>query len=105
MIFYAIRHIKSGKLMPEVKTRGGYSHWNPDNSTIPEEIFLDVPRLFRFSKKAKKCIIQWFACQNGRRSFGQNSYTGEYDDFINFEKDGRKKEDLEVIKIELRIKK
>jgi hypothetical protein len=97
LTFYAIRHVKTDKLFPEVKTRGGYSHWNPDNSKMPN-IFKDVPRLFKTRKTAQKCIIEWFACQNGRRMLMQSN-DGEYDDIVNTKEDGRKKEDLEVVEV------
>jgi hypothetical protein len=103
MTFYCIRHIKSGELFPEVKTRGGYSHWNPDNPDMPIKIFKGVPRLFESSKRAKKCIVEWFACQNGRRS-GYQTSSGEWDDIVDTKEDGRKKEDLEVVEIQLVIK-
>lgn len=99
--FYCIRHIKSNRIMPEVKTRGGYSHWNPDNPDAPISMFFDSPRLFETKERAKRSIVQWFVCQNGRRHFSQNNYTGEFEDDIIYKEDGRKKEDLEVIKIRL----
>lgn len=103
MTFYVIRHIRTGQLFPEVKTRGGYSHWNPDNPNMPVKIFKFVPRLFETQKKAKRCIVEWFACQNGRRRGVQTSF-GEYEDYIDIKEDGRKKEDLEIVKIQLVIK-
>lgn len=104
MIYYAIRHIRTDELMPEVLTNGGYSHWNPDNPDMPLKIFTGCPRLFLSRRKAVKCIIQWFVNQNGRRSFMQHSYTGEYDDITEFKPDGRKKEDLEVVEVEVIVK-
>lgn len=104
MIYYAIRHIRTGELMPEVRTRGGYSHWNPDNSNMPIKIFFGHPRLFETRKRAIRCISQWVSCQNGRRHFNQNYFTGECDDSIDIKLDGRKKEDLEVVKVVVIVK-
>lgn len=99
MRYYVIRHKKTGDLMPEVKTRGGYSHWNPNNPNMPK-IFWGVPRLLDTRRRAAKCIIQWFVNQNGRRHFAQ-SYGGEYDEIIDFKPDGRKKDDLEIIEVDI----
>jgi hypothetical protein len=96
---FIIKHKKTGLFMPEVRTKGGYSHWNPDNPKMPD-IFRDVPRLFMTEKRAKQCIVQWFVCQNGRRSMHQ-SRDGEWDDIVDIKLDGRTKEDLEVIKVEI----
>ncbi len=103
MIFYAIRHIKSNELFPEVNTRGGYSHWNPDNPNMPKEIFKGVPRLFDTRRRAKKCIVEWFNCQNGRRHFFTSSF-GEQDEDVTYKPDGRTKEDLEVVEITLEVR-
>lgn len=103
MTFYAIRHIRTGELMPQVLTRGGYSHWNPDNPNMPHNIFDGTPRLHMTRRKAKRCIVQWFVCQNGRRGWYQ-SYEGDVFDEIKVKEDGRKKEDLEVVEVELEVK-
>lgn len=91
--------------MPEVKTNGGYSHWNPSNPNMPHDIFTGAPRLFPMRRKAARCIVQWFVNQNGRRSYHQSGQYGEdFDEIIDIKEDGRKKEDLEVIEVELLIK-
>lgn len=91
--------------MPEVKTRGGYSHWNPDNPEMPYHIFMGTPRLFESRKKAKYSIIRWFYDQNGRRKGYISGPFGEDDDEeIKIKLDGRKKEDLEIVEIKLEIK-
>jgi len=105
MIYYAIRHKESSKLMPEVRTRNGYSHWNPSNPNAPESMFHNNPRLFDTENRAKLCIAQWFACQNGIRSIIQSSHTGEYDEIVDIKKDNRKKEDLEIVKVQITIRK
>lgn len=99
MIYYAIRHIKTQQLMPEARHRRGYSHWNPDNDHTPWGIFLNTPRLLESKKQANKVIVGWFTMPNSK-----NKYFGDDED-LDINDDGRKKEDLEVIKIELRIRK
>jgi hypothetical protein len=100
--FYFIRHKETKQIMPLAKRNRGYSHWNPSSDGIlPSKMFLGVPRLLESKEQAKKCISLWFACQNGRRSMHQSSYTGEWDDIVDFKVDNRKKEDLEIIKIRI----
>lgn len=99
-IYYVIRHIKTGELMPQMKRDRGYSHWNPDH---PKEINrLGVPRLIDTRRRATKCIIQWCANPNGRRSVS-TSYYGEVDDIVDIKPDGRKREDLEVVEVKLKL--
>lgn len=105
MIYYAIRHKSFQKLMPEVKTRGGYSHWNPDNPEMPNHIFNNHPRLFETKNRASSSITQWFIHQNGRRYYRQSGQYGEdSEEEIKTKSDGRTKEDLEVVEVELVIK-
>jgi hypothetical protein len=98
---YAIRHIKSRQLMPECKRRG-YSHWNPDTNSLPDNI-TGMPRILKSRKQAKQCIAQWNAVPNAREKFYTNSY-GETDVELDYKPDGRKKEDLEVIEVCIKIK-
>lgn len=90
--------------MPEAKFRRGYSHWNPDNPEAPIVCFLGVPRLSISREQAKRRINSWFLYPNGRNAYYQN-HEGEYDEDFRLKPDNRKKEDLEVVKIEMRIKK
>ena len=103
MIYYVIRHKKTGELMPLVKTRGGYSHWNPDNLDMPKKIFFNIPRILESKRQASQCIAQWFSCQNGRNRYCQD-FDGNYDSFVDFKPDNRKKEDLEVVEVNIIIK-
>lgn len=102
MIYYAIRHKKTGKLMPQARRDRGYSHWNPD--TKEGEMFssIGVPRLIDTRRKAAKCIEMWVALPNGKRSI-ITSYHGEQDDIVDFKPDGRKKDDLEIIEVYLQM--
>lgn len=102
--FYLIRHKATQQIMPLTKRNRGYSWWNPARidtvESRPQILFLDVPRLLKSEEQAKRCILQWFTYPNGRNSITQ-SYSGECDDIVDFKEDGRKKEDLEVVKIRI----
>lgn len=102
MIFYAIRHKATGELMPQGKKNRGYSHWNPSS---PEKFTeaLPIPRLLATEKKAKGCITQWLAMPNAKQSY-TISYEGHEDDSLVTKPDGRKKEDLEVVQINIKVK-
>ncbi|MEX0595467.1 MAG: hypothetical protein WD512_03125 [Candidatus Paceibacterota bacterium] len=95
MIYYVIRHKATGELMHQCKRGKGYSWWNPSNPQSKIPVFLNIPRLFESSKQAQRAISQWKANPNGRRSISQ-SYSGEFDDIVDFKDDGRKKDDLEI---------
>lgn len=95
-IYYAIRHKESGELMPEVR-RKGYTYWNPSKNLIPVTA-LGTPRLLDTRRRAAKCIIQWAVMPNAKMRYDDNG--GEY---LDITLDGRKKEDLEVVEVELRI--
>lgn len=99
--FYLIRHIATKQIMPLARRNRGYSHWNPDSdSIITKGLFRNVPRLLESEKQAAQCIRQWFNYPNGRQTSYQTHY-GEWDDIVDFKPDGRKKEDLEIVKIRM----
>lgn len=99
-IFFVIRHIASGLLMPQAKRNRGYSHWNPAIVGQVFDLALDVPRLLHTRNSAVQCIAQWAACPNGRHTSYQ-TYDGYDDDGVDCKDDGRKKEDLEIIEVVL----
>lgn len=106
MIYYMIRHKATGEYMPELKRTRGYSFWNPAKVDIVNVLgkkVLGVPRLFSSRRGAHYSIVQWNACPNGRMKGSQNYY-GEWDEFMDIKPDGRSKDDLEIIKVELRVK-
>lgn len=100
MTLYAIRHKPSGLIMPLLAKNRGYSWWNPPQ--VPSNKELGVPRLLPTRKRAQQCISQWFATQNAHRTIIQ-SYDGEYDDIVDNKNDDRKKEDLEIVEVELQL--
>lgn len=101
MIYYMIRHKATGEFMPELKRTRGYTHWNPSTSGSPDNKKLTgCPRLFPSFKKARRCIAMWNSMPNAKMSYSR-SYDGEEDYSIDFKSDGRKKEDLEVVIVDI----
>lgn len=102
MIYYMIRHKKTGEYMPQLKRGTGYSHWNPAKVQTAEHFkkkILGVPRLFPSLRIARQCIVAWNAMPNARyegyTSFGEDDYN------VNFKPDGRTKEDLEIVEVNI----
>lgn len=103
MIYYGIRHKATGQLMPASKRRG-YSHWNPATEVGRNPYFaLPYPRLLKDRKTAQACIIQWAANPNCVPHI-DFSYYGKESLRLDTTPDGRKREDLEVVKLELRVR-
>lgn len=105
MIYYMIRHKATGEFMPELKKTRGYSHWNPGKVDTIETLgkkVLGVPRLFASRKKALGTIAQWNAMPNARWHT-TTSYFGEQDETVDCKPDGRTKDDLEVVKVNIEI--
>lgn len=103
MIYYMIRHKETGEFMPELKRTRGYSHWNPSKVDTVEHLgkkVLGVPRLFASRKKAHNSIVQWNAVPNGRFKLVQG-YDGDSDYDVDIKPDGRSKDDLEIIEVNI----
>ncbi len=98
--YYAIRHKATGELMPQALRNKGYTHWNPSNPEHKFESATGVPRLIDTRRKAARCVAMWGANPNSKRISYQTNY-GEWDDDVDTKLDGRKKEDLEVIEVNL----
>lgn len=103
--YYAIRHKETGELMPQGKKDRGYSHWNPSNKEHEFIGALSTPRLLDTRRRAAKCIASWAAFPNGDIHTMTDWETGASEDVgVRYERDGRKKEDLEVVEITLIVK-
>lgn len=103
MIYYMIRHITTGEFMPELRRGKGYTHWNPAKVDTAENLkrkLIGTPRLFPSRKVATRCIVQWYSMPNSKEKSSQNFY-GEVDIFTTSTPDGRKKEDLEVVEVNI----
>lgn len=93
-MFYLIRHKATGQFMPQMKRGRGYTHWNPGNPEA-QEIFgkLNIPRLVETLKKAKAIISCWNAMPNSKTDMDGDLVLGRIDN--------RKKEDLEIVIVNL----
>lgn len=104
MIYYMIRHKATGEFMPELRRGRGYTHWNPgkvDTAThLGRRKLLGVPRLFPSRGSAYRAIVQWNALPNAYNGF-RTTYFGEEDFDTNITDDGRKKDDLEVVEVDI----
>ena len=102
MIYYMIRHKASGEFMPELKRTRGYSHWNPAKVSTLHNLgskLLGVPRLFSSRVKAHHSIVQWNAMPNANSKF-----YGDEEDYTRVKPDGRSKEDLEIVEVNIEVK-
>ncbi len=102
MIYYMIRHKATGEFMPELKRTRGYSHWNPAKVNTIETLgkkVLGTPRLFASRRKAQGSIAQWNACPNSYA--GGRNRSGEWEDDIQINLDGRSKDDLEIVEVDI----
>lgn len=95
MIYYAIRHKLTKQIMPQMLRGRGYSHWNPSKPDVIVYSITDIPRLFTNKNHALRAISGWYNCPNARHDYDGDIKIGPMDD--------RKKEDLEIIKVSLRI--
>ena len=103
MVYWCVRHIATGQLMPQARRNRGYSHWNPAH---PEHEFigaLDVPRLLTSKRSAERVIAGWAALPNGRNTQHQTTADGEWDDIVDFTDDGRTAGELEPVRVTLRL--
>lgn len=101
MTLFVIRHKATGKLMPQLTGRArGYSHWNPSRATTLKKAETGIPRFLSSATQARQCIAQWNANPNGIYK-GYTSFAGEDDYFTDTTDDGRTKDDLEVVMVEV----
>lgn len=78
----------------------GYSHWNPGIEGNIVDAAEDIPRIFPTKIRAKRAITAWVVFANSSYK-GYTNHLGEDDYDIQSKDDGRKKEDLEVVMVEM----
>lgn len=102
MIYYMIRHKASGEFMPQTERNRGYTHWNPStpDTSLSEKRLTGTPRLLPSLRKARKVISQWYHMPNAFNNF-RGSYLGDDEAIVDIKPDGRKKEDLEVVEVDI----
>jgi hypothetical protein len=96
--YYVIKHVATGELMPQMKRGKGYTHWNPDTKSIPDQS-LGIPRLFSTIKSAKLSIIQWASNPNMAAKY---DFDSDYCDNIITE-DGRSRSNLIAVEVKMEI--
>lgn len=99
-----IRHKSTGEFMPELRRGRGYSHWNPGKVNTAEHLgrrkLLGVPRLFPSRRSAHRSIVQWNAVPNSYNGYRSGPF-GSDEPEIRIEDDGRSKNDLEVVEVNI----
>lgn len=98
MIYYCIRHKSTGELMSQMRRGRGYSYWNPNGDlkfqSVCDRLKLGVPRLIDTRRKAARCIVAQNSMPNSR-----NDLDGDIDIRV----DNRKREDLEIVEVNLEL--
>jgi len=97
---FALRHIKTGRFMPQTANNRGYSHWDPDNpAQTLEAAIKGSTRLFPSRKGADNARVTWaFGVATMKHTNG-SSYGGfdGGDDYLDYEDKGRHKDMLEIV--------
>lgn len=105
MIYYLIRHKATGEFMPQLERGRGYSHWNPARHKTEEHFgrrkLLGVPRLFATRGSAHRSIVQWNAVPNSYHGYRSGPFNVDELE-IKIEDDGRSKDDLEIVEVDLK---
>ena len=104
--YYMVRHKATGEFMPELKRGRGYSHWNPSKVDTANHFgrrkLIGVPRLFPSWSSAYRTIVQWNALPNSYNGFRSGPFgSDEYE--IQTTNDGRSKDDLEVVEVNIEV--
>jgi hypothetical protein len=104
---YAIEHVATKLLMPQLGKNRGYSHWNPNEDKKHNYKVLKMPRLFTSHSNAKRAITNWLRYPNATSEFICNvSYFGEPEEDTSFHiiHDNRTLADLRIVEITLSYK-
>ena len=96
--YYVIEHKLTGKLMPQMRRDKGYTHWNPGINSCPDSA-LDTPRLIMSKESAKRIITQWYVHPNMTIYYYEDGNGGDMN--YHATPDGRKKEDLRILRVQL----
>lgn len=99
---FALRHIKTGRFMPQTVNNRGYSHWDPDSPAVtPDAAIRGSTRLFPTRKGAENARVTWAFGEARRKYHGPS---GSYwdpdeggDDYIAYVDKGRHKDMLEIV--------
>lgn len=92
MQFYVLRHVRTGKVMPQSSGRGGYSYWQPEHRDSFGNA-TDTPRLFTSEASANRARSQWAA---GLRKVVQCGSDWDTWSKLTVTPCGRRADDLEI---------
>ena len=100
---YALRHVASGTLMPEMRSGRGYSHWTPSEPDGTPAAALPTPRFLATRRAAINARGQW---ARGVVTVSEgNDRDGDYWEEFDVVDVGRKVSDLEIVTFTLVEKK
>ena len=101
LTLYALRHVATGQIMPQMKRGRGYSHWNPAK-VLAETLYsaTNIPRLLTSLKQARKCRQLWSQYPNAATTKYETAMYGggKVGDMLT-KSDGRKLDDLEIVAV------
>lgn len=95
---FAVRHRTTGRLLPQEFVRGG-TYWDPNVEAHA------APRLFYSEKAAKSFIIAW--ARGYAKKYYRESSAGPFEppeiveSGVEYEDQGRSRDELEVVKFKL----
>jgi hypothetical protein len=104
MRVWALRHVATGQLMPQLRNRG-YSFWNPGASPEAHREHglmkpdTGIPRLFPSVAAARAAQVAWARGVFTRVS--RPSAWGEWEDDVVLKPDGRTRADLALVALDL----
>lgn len=100
-IYFAVMQKSTGKFLPGVKTRGGYTH------TEPQPFSLFPPRLHMHAGSARRAMTAYVKGRHMHKRYGESNFESfgpEYVDSIEVAKDSaRDPNDFVVVTIHLTI--
>lgn len=99
MLYFAIRHKQSGEYMPLANNNKGYSYWLKKDDKF-EQAIPGIIRLFATKQKAEKSIVEW---AKGYYIWVDKPDANWWHDQVRkmVNPDGRTKDDLEVVTVNL----
>jgi hypothetical protein len=102
MKVFALKHVATGELMPEMKRGKGYCHWSPGVLGMQADQALPTPRLFSAPSKARLARGQWvrgIVEWKERKGDGWDSLISDMRQVVRDV--GRKTDDLQVVEFDL----
>lgn len=94
MTYFAVKHVPTGRYLPQLRRKRGYTHAEP---AAPED---RVPRLHRTKRQAKTALTYWLkGAWNEDYAHNWESGASEYCGNSPSPKPERKAEEMRIVKI------